>query len=157
MNKFLVISFVLITCATAVAQQKGITAQDTRRPITGREVNAMRNLADSFLTELKVLYKKEQSLGEPQKYQPERIAYVRAYLMLFQYVQTSSSVIAYRKKDIEAIFGKADTVVCSVGAEPVCESYYGKLQTKYVRINNLRYKFVFRNNMLEMVKREDKS
>ncbi len=154
MKIFLLISLLLMGGATAVAQNKGV--QETRRPITGREVSAMRHLSDSFLTELKVLYKRELSEGQPQKYQPERIAYVRAYLMLFQYVQTSSSVIAYRKKDIEAIFGKADTVVCSVGVEPVCESYYGKLQTKYVRINNLRYKFVFRNNMLEMVKREDK-
>ncbi len=156
MKQFLVILLLLVCSATVVAQTRGVTAQETRRPITGREVSAMRHLADSFLTELKLLYKKEQSEGEPQKYQPERIAFVRAYLMLFQYVQTSSSVIAYRKKDIEAIFGKADTVFCSTDKEPVCESFYGKLQTKYVRINNLRYKFIFKNGMLEAVRREDK-
>ena len=146
-----------LVSVTLVAQDKGMYAKDGRRPIAAREVSAMRHLSDSFLTELKGLYKRELKEGEPQKYQPERIAYVRAYLMLFQYVQTSSSVIAYRKKDIEAIFGKADTVFCTNDFLPVCESVYGKLQTKYIKINNLRYRFIFYNNILEAVKREERT
>lgn len=139
---------------SAMAQDKG--AKETRRPIAAREVSAMRHLSDSFLTELKILYRRELKEGEPQKYQPERIAYVRAYLMLFQYVQSSTDIIAFRKKDIEAIFGKADTVFCTNDFLPVCENVYGKLQTKYIKINNLRYRFIFYNNVLEDVKREEK-
>ncbi len=153
------ILFLLLTGALH-AQTDDEQLATQRRKATKQEVKTLAHLADSFLTELKLLYKLEVQENSPRKYQPERIALVRSYLMVFQAIENSSGVVAYSSADINQIFGKPDTIVKRQPAKPEAgiqtEWLYGKLQTKYVRINNLRYRFYFKNNILEAVKRDDK-
>ncbi len=162
MKKNVVILFLLFSGALH-AQTNDEQLEPERRKATKQEVKTLAHLADSFLTELKTLYKLEVAENSPRKYQPERIALVRSYLMVFQAIENSSSVVAYSSADINQIFGKPDTIVKrpppiqpKANSPVETEWLYGKLQTKYVRINNLRYRFYFKNNVLEAVKRDDK-
>lgn len=157
MKKLLLIC-ILFTTVQLQAQVNEEQAVEARRPATHKEVKVLAHLADSVLTGLKTLYKLEQKENSPQKYQPDRIALVRSYLLIFQHIENSCSIVAYGKADISQIFGKPDTTFKSVTPEKVKEIQwlYGGLDKKYVRINNLRYRFYFRNNMLEKVKRDDK-
>jgi hypothetical protein len=130
---------------------------DTRRSATNREVKVLAHLADSVLGELKTLYKIEQKENSPQKYQPDRIALVRSYLLIFQHIENSCTIVAYEKKDIQQIFGKPDTMytVLTPSKNREIEWLYGRLERKYVRIRNLRYRFFFKNGVLEKVRRDD--
>jgi hypothetical protein len=127
----------------------------SRRKAGKAEVNTLAQISDSVLYELRNLYKLEVQENSPRKYQPERIALVRSYLLVFQSIQNTSDIVAYSSKDISTIFGKPDTIIYTNAAKTQCEWLYGKIQTKYVRINNLRYRFYFKNNVLEAVKRDD--
>lgn len=136
--------------------QAQTTHIDERRKATKEEVRVLAHLADSFFSELKVLYKMEVKENSPRKYQPERIALVRSYLLLFQHMETSCEVVAYDKNDITQIFGKPDTVIIKEhSTHKEMQWLYGNLQRKYVRINNLRYRFYYANNNLQAVKRDD--
>lgn len=156
--KRLLLICILFTAFNLQAQVKEEQAVEARRPATGKEVKVLAHLADSVLSELKKLYKLEQKENSPQKYQPDRIALVRSYLLIFQHIENSCSIVAYGKGDISQIFGKPDTTFKVATPEKVKEMewLYGGLEKKYIRINNLRYRFYFRNNMLEKVKRDDK-
>jgi hypothetical protein len=127
-----------------------------RRKATKEEVSKLAHLADSVLNELENLYKLEVKENSPRKYQPERIAFVRSYLLVYQSVESGAGVVSYSSKDIYTIFGKPDTIITSLTNKGETQWLYGKIQTKYVRINNLRYRFYFKNNVLEMVKRDDR-
>jgi hypothetical protein len=126
-----------------------------KRVANKQEIKILAHLADSFLTELKNLYKKEQLENSPRKYQSERIALVRNYLLIFETLENNCSVVQYTSADVALIFGKPDTIVKHQTTKIETEWLYGKLQTKYVRINNLRYRFYFRNNMLDAVRRDE--
>lgn len=127
-----------------------------KRKATKEEVAIMAHMADSVLNELKLLYKLEVKENSPRKYQPERIAFVRSYLLLFQSVEAGSGVVAYSSKDILNVFGKPDTVIYTNAAKTQSEWLYGKIETQYVHINNLRYRFYFKNSTLQMVKRDER-
>lgn len=127
-----------------------------KRKATKEEVATLAHFADSVLNELKNLYKLEVKENSPRKYQPERIALVRSYLLVYQSIESSSAVVAYSSKDISLIFGRPDTVITTPLTKTETQWLYGKIQTKYVRINNLRYRFYFKNNVLERVKRDDR-
>jgi hypothetical protein len=144
---------VLLMAQLAFAQPE--TQADPRRPATKEEVRVLAHLTDSVLIELKNLYKLEVKENSPRKYQPERIALVRSYLLVFQHIENGCGIVSYTSKDITQIFGKPDTTMRSSKATDESEWLYGKLQTKYVRINNLRYRFYFKKNILEAVKRDD--
>jgi hypothetical protein len=156
--------FILLSISGIVAYAQ--TPQtDERRKATKEEVRVLAHLADSVLSELKVLYKLEVKENSPRKYQPERIALVRSYLLIFQHLENSCEVVAYDKSDIMQIFGKPDTSITKVAIvtgsskeTPAKEMQwlYGNVQRKYVRINNLRYRFYYVNNKLEAVKRDDR-
>lgn len=148
----------LFTTVYLQAQVGGEQTVEARRPATHKEVKVLAHLADSVLTGLKALYKLEQKENSPRKYQPDRIALVRAYLLIFQHIENSCSIVAYGKGDIAQIFGQPDTTFKSLSPEKVKEEqwWYGGLEKKYIRINNLRYHLYFRNNLLEKVKRDDK-
>jgi hypothetical protein len=154
MKKLLFILFA-IACFASHAQVT-LSKTDERRKATREEVKILEHLADSFFNELKTLYKLEVKENSPRKYQPERIALVRSYLLLFQHMETSSEIVAYDKSDITQIFGKPDTIITKVGAtHKEMQWLYGDLQRKYVRINNLRYRFFYVNDKLQSVKRDD--
>lgn len=158
MQKLLFI--LLATCSVAAFAQT--TQTDERRKATKEEVRVLAHLADSVLDELKVLYKLEVKENSPRKYQPERIALVRSYLLIFQHLETSCEIVAYSKNDVEQIFGKPDTTILKLTTVTHIKTkeeqwLYGNVQRKYVRINNLRYRFFYVNNKLEAVRRDDKS
>jgi hypothetical protein len=151
--KYLFYGLFFIISSVAVGQtfsDEGLS----RRKATKEEVTILAHIADSVLNELAILYKLEVKENSPRKYQPERIALVRSYLLLFQSIEDGSSVVSYSSKDIALIFGKPDTIMYTNIAKTQSEWLYGKLQTKYVRINNLRYRFYFKGNVLETVKRD---
>ena len=156
--KQLLLICILFTALHLQAQEKDEQFVDARRPATKKEVKVLAHLADSVLSELKAVYKLEQKENSPRKYQPERIALVRSYLLIFQHIENSCSIVAYGKVDITQIFGKPDTILKSISHEKVKETQllYGGLEKKYIRINNLRYRFYFKDGMLEAVKRDDK-
>ncbi|MES2778457.1 MAG: hypothetical protein V4651_01045 [Bacteroidota bacterium] len=155
--KQLLLTWILFTAFHLNAQVKEQII-DARRPATHKEVKMLAHLVDSVLTELKILYKLEQKENSPRKYQPDRIALVRSYLLIFQHIENSCSIVAYGKGDVSQIFGKPDTTFKVVTPEKVKEMEwrYGGLEKKYIRINNLRYRFYFKNSMLDRVKRDDK-
>lgn len=156
MKKLLILLFVS-ACFTSNAQVVSPSKQDERRKATKDEVKVLAHYADSFFNELKTLYKLEVKENSPRKYQPERIALVRSYLLLFQHMETSCEIIAYSKSDIKQIFGEPDTVIVKAGTvNKEMQWLYGNLQRKYVRINNLRYRFYYVNDKLQTVKRDDK-
>lgn len=154
MKKWFVIGFVL----TTLYLQAQVTEEQpagTRRKPTHKEVKILAHLADSVLRELKTLYKLEQKENSPQKYQPDRIALVRSYLLLFQHLETSCSVVAYAKSDIVQIFGKPDTTIKLLMSDKVKEEewLYSGLEKKYIRIQNLRYRFYFKEGIVDRVRR----
>jgi hypothetical protein len=153
MQKWILFLILFQTQLFAKAQVQQ-TASDERRKPTKQEVKLLAHMADSFLTELELLYKLEVKENNPRKYQPERIALVRSYLLVFQNIENGCSIIAYSPTDISQIFGKPDTIVSNSKTET--QWLYGKLQTQFISINNLRYRFYFKNNKLNAVKRDDK-
>lgn len=154
MKKWFVIVFLLFSfyLQAQVTEEQSVT---TRRKPSHKEVKTLAHLADSVLRELKVLYKLEQKENSPQKYQPDRIALVRSYLLIFQHLETSCSVVAYSKGDITQIFGKPDTTFKAITADNIKEEewLYSGVDKKYIRIQNLRYRFYFKQGTLDRVRR----
>lgn len=157
MKKLLLLSLLFYT-VNLQAQVNDESVIEARRKPTHKEVKVLAHMADSFLNELKLLYKLEQKENSPQKYQPNRIAWVRSYLLIFNHIENSASIVAYGKADIAQIFGKPDSTNKSITTNNVKQEewLYGGLDKKYIRINNLRYRFYFQNGFLEKVKRDDK-
>lgn len=147
---------VLIWCLLSPAlHAQAILETDSLKPkVPKSEVKQLSHMADSIMKELKMLYKKEVKESATNKYQPERIALVRTYILLFDYIQNRCEVAAFRKQDIIAIFGKPDTLYKQKGTNNF-ELYYNKVIKKYVRIVNLRYRFYFKDGQLVRVRRED--
>ncbi len=132
-----------------------IVPSDSLKPkVPKSEVKQLAFMADSVMKQLKVLYKKEVNENALNKYQPERIALVRTYILLFDYVQNRCEVATFKKADIIAIFGKPDTVYKHKETQQF-ELYYNKVIKKYVRIVNLRYRLYFDKGTLMRVRRED--
>lgn len=137
----------------------GVFAQTDTMPLVKRkatklEVKKMEYYADSFLLQLKQFYKLEIKENSPRKYQPERISVVRSYLLLYQNLEQTCEVVNYSKSDIETIFGSPDSITVVNKATQSYKWHYSSLQKDYVRINNLRYVFYFKQNELVQVKRE---
>lgn len=136
--------------------QSQTTATDSmgRRKASKQEVKAIKHLTDSFLTELKKLYALEVSENSPRKYQPERIALVRSYLLLYQGLEKGCDIVSYTKSDVKLMFGSPDSITVINKIDNVVKWHYSAMQKNYVRINNLRYVFYFQQNELMAVKRE---
>jgi hypothetical protein len=152
MKKVLLL-ILLFGCEFTQAQVSD-TLANTRRKATKQEVKMLALFADSFLNELAILYQKEVVQNSPQKFQPERIALVRSYLLLFENIAQSSEIIAYTQADIATIFGKPDTVMLTNKGTNEIEWMYSSLQTKYVRIQNIKYHMYFRQKILYAVERK---
>ncbi len=146
--------FLCVLCGFRISH-----AQDTSdfaKPLIPKsELWQLVDIADSLHTELKELYKKEAKTNSPNAYQPERIAIVRTYLLLFDYVQKRCEVARFKKSDIQYIFGKPDTILYEPRNKRNYQFYYDKVIKKYVRIVNLRYRFYFENDELVRVIREN--
>ncbi|MCU0440785.1 MAG: hypothetical protein MUE96_00155 [Bacteroidia bacterium] len=133
------------------AQQADSTS---RRPVSKQELKTLAAYVDSLLLHLQQLYAQEVAANSPGKYQPERIATVRSYLLVFQTLESSSAIVAYKTSDVKTIFGKPDSILVLQNQPRKEEWIYASLQKKYVRLSNLKYHFVFQNGALVSVRRE---
>lgn len=141
----------LLFTTTAFAQP---TDSLGRRLVSKQEVKTLEAYVDSLLLNLQGLYAKEVAANSPGKYQPERIATVRSYLLVFQTLESSSAIVAYKTADIKTILGKPDTLIVLQALPRKEEWVYASLQKKYVRLSNLKYHFMFENGVLTQVRRE---
>lgn len=139
----------LLASAAVFAQQ----ANERRSPTT-QEIKTLIHTADSILKQLRIIYEAEVSENNPGHYQPERIQWVRQYLMLFQHIQSSASVVAYSPKHITQIFGKPDSILVVNKKVGEFSYFYRGLEKKYINISNLRYRFYFSEGLLQRVVRE---
>lgn len=146
--------FFLVSSLGLAQAQTADTDIIGRRKATKQEVKAIKHLTDSFLTELKKLYALEISENSPRKYQPERIAIVRSYLILYQGLEKGCDIVSYSKSDVKLMFGSPDSIAVINKIDNVVKWHYSAMQKNYVRINNLRYVFYFQQNELMAVKRE---
>jgi len=146
--------FILMIVSAPSFAQSSNNEDFFRRKATKQEVKVITLLADSFLTQLKLLYKLEVTQNSPRKYQPERIAIVRSYLLLYQNLEQACGVVSYSKNDISVMFGIPDSVSRVDKITQTFTWHYTALQKNYVRINNLRYVFYFKQNELVKVGRE---
>jgi hypothetical protein len=142
--------FVVLLTGTAVKAQQ---TNDRRTP-TPQEIKMLNHTADSILKQLRIIFQAEVKENNPGHYQPERIQWVRQYLMLFQHFQTSATIVAYTPKHISQIFGKPDSVFVVNKKEGEFSYFYRGLEKKYINISNLRYRFYFSQNLLQRVVRE---
>lgn len=127
-------------------------ADSAKRMLSRNEFLVLKKENDTILLQLKYLYKKEIKEGIANKYHVDRVNLVRQYLQLFQHIATTSPVIAYKQKDIVALFGAPDSVA---RLKPnITVYYFGDITKQYVRIANLRYRFYFENKVLGWVERE---
>lgn len=144
--KKIVISCIFITCFVLIgfAQDAGTP----KRALTKNEAKQLKVVRDSILTELKSIYRKEVQENSPGKYQPQRIALVREYLLLFNFISERLEVIYFSPKDVMDIVGKPDKIFDEDGYQ-VYE--YSSLNRPYLRLKNLKYQLVFKNNELVFV------
>jgi hypothetical protein len=144
--KSIVISCVLIICLVSAgfAQETGLP----KRMLTKNEITQLKTVRDSILYELKLIYSKEISENSPGKYQPQRIALVREYLLLFGFMSDRLDVIRFNTQEVINIVGKPDRIFDEAGYQ-IYE--YTSLNRPYLRLKNLKYHLVFNNNELVFV------
>lgn len=149
--RFLLI--LIVMCAGMGSNaQSGSLLSEKRKPQLN-EIRQLSHLADSFQRSLKQLYKLEIKENSPKKYQPERIALVRSYLLLFQHMEQTCGIVAYSKSHVQEVFGKPDSVFVNEANQNEEVWVYEHLNKNYIRINNLKYRFLFRRKELVTVKR----
>lgn len=118
------------------------------------EIKQLTHTADSILKQLRLLYEVEIRENAPGKFQPERIFYVRQYLLLFQHIQSTADIVGYTPKHIKHIFGKPDEMIKPNKSSGDFSFYYSGVEKRYINISNLRYRFYFKNNSVHQVVRE---
>ena len=105
----------------------------------------MIDYSDSIRIELKRLYKRENREKAPNKYQPERNAYIRAYLVLFSTIKQYLNAVKFSETDIIKILGKPNEIQNN-GDQVIY--VYSSLDKLYVKAKNFKYTLIFRNNEL---------
>jgi len=146
---------VLMVFTASVMEQVYAQDNELKRLPTQKELKHLSHTNDSLLNELKKLYIKELRERKTIDHQPERIALVRQYLSIYMYFERTCGVVKYTPKDVVRIIGKPDTTYQISENPKIIIRQYGKVQKKYIRISNLRYKFYFENEELSAVKRLD--
>lgn len=149
------IIFVLLVCFTALKMQVHAQDGDSKRLPTQKELKHLIHTNDSLLRELKKLFAQELREQQTIDHQPERIALVRQYLNIYMHFERTCGVVKYTPKDVTRILGKPDTTYQVSESPRIIIRQYGKVQKKYIRISNLRYKFYFENDVLSAVKRAE--
>lgn len=144
MKNIVIISFLVLGLGLKGFAQ----TTSTKRLLTSNELKQLKTLKDSILSELKSVYTKEVNERSPGKYQPQRIALVRAYLLLFNFMSDRLEVVNFTSKNVIDIVGKPDRIYL----EDNYEIYeYTSLNRPYLRLKNLKYQLVFKNNELVFV------
>lgn len=145
MNRILLIGLFCVGCAMVLVGQ-----QPTNRPISVAELKYLSLHKDSVLNQLKFYHKLETQQNAPNKYQPERIALVREYLLQFDYLSTQLNVVSFKPNEVVKIVGKPDSNYIELGNRIYL---YTALNKPYLRIKNLKYRLVFTNQQLVQVSR----
>lgn len=143
--------FVLFLLTLAAGAQTQVQPS-SKRPASRSDINTMTNLADSVLKELKTLYKLEKKTNEPNKFQPERIALVRSYLLVYKHFEQTCDAVSYSKQDIIKVFGQPDRIIQTDYNQE--DLIYENINKPYIRISNLKYRFSFKAKELIGVKRD---
>jgi len=120
-----------------------------KRTLTSPELKQLASYCDSLQLELKSIYKQELKENSPGKYQPQRIALVRSYLWIFQYLTQSVDVLAISTRDVVKILGKPE-VTYQVGNYQTFQ--YNGINKPYLKLKNFNYQFMFNNKQLIQVK-----
>lgn len=123
-----------------------------KRPISGSEIRQLAEHRDTLVRDLNRLYKKEKRLNAPGKYQPERIALVRQYLLLFEYLEEQADIVYFSEENVISILGRPDSTYIESGYRVFL---YNSINNRYFRVKNIRYDLVFKNRELLFVKRKE--
>lgn len=121
----------------------------SKRKPTNAELKQLSSYCDSLQRELKRIYKAEKQEEAPGKYQPQRIALVRNYLWIYQYLDKQLSVVAFSERDVIKILGKPNQRYPENDYEVFA---YTDLDKPYLRLKNFNYKLIFKANYLALVK-----
>jgi hypothetical protein len=127
---------------------KAQTAGGKRTP-TNAELKQLSSYCDSLLREMKRIYKLEKQENTPGKYQPQRIALVRSYLWIYQYLDKQLSVVAFSERDVIRILGRPNSRYPENDYEVFA---YTDLDKPYLRLKNFNYKLIFKAKQLVLVK-----
>lgn len=123
-----------------------------KRPISGSEIRQLAQHRDTLVRDLNRLYKKEKRLNTPGKYQPERIALVRQYLLLFEYLEEQADIVYFSEENVISILGTPDSTYRETGYHVFL---YNSINNRYFRIRNIQYNLVFKDKELVFVRRKD--
>ena len=119
-----------------------------KRMLSKSELKQLQVVKDSILFQLRYIYNKELKENSPGKYQPQRIALVREYLLLFQFINERLDVIGFTTKNVKDIVGPPDRIFDDDGYQ-IYE--YTSLNRPYLKLKNLKYQLVFKNDELVFV------
>lgn len=145
-------AFILGVCLM-LAMLNSHAQNNTKRIPTNAELKQLSSYCDSLQRELKRIYKLEKQENTPGKYQPQRIALVRSYLWIYQYLDKQLSIVAFTEKDIVKILGKPNKRYLENDYEVF---QYNDLDKPFLRLKNFDYKLVFKANQLALVKTDIK-
>jgi hypothetical protein len=120
-----------------------------KRVLTPPELKQLANYCDSLQRELKIIYKQELKENSPGKYQPQRIALVRSYLWIFQYLTQGVDVLSISTKDVIKILGKPDVTYQVANYQTF---QYNGINKPYLKLKNFNYQLMFNNKQLIQVK-----
>lgn len=125
-----------------------------KRMLSKSELKQLQVVKDSILFQLKYIYNKEIKENSPGKYQPQRIALVREYLLLFNFINERLDVIGFTTKNVKDIVGSPDRIFEEDGYQ-IYE--YTSLNRPYLKLKNLKYQLVFKNDELVFVHTKNNS
>ncbi len=146
MKKWSLLLVVLLVFFSAAL--KAQTNSGKRTP-THAELKQLSSYCDSLLREMKRIYKLEKQENTPGKYQPQRIALVRSYLWIYQYLDKQLSVVAFTERDVIKILGRPNNRYLENDYEVFA---YTDLDKPYLRLKNFNYKLIFKAKQLVLVK-----
>ncbi len=140
----------VLLCLTFISTDV-FAQQFKKRILTTLEYKQLVHYSDSITNQLKLYYKLELKEQQPGKYQPERIGYIRGYLWLFTYLEQQLEVVSFSSNQIKRILGTPDLSYQEDGYD-VFE--YTWANRNYLKLKNLKYHFVFKNNELVYISKK---
>lgn len=141
---------VLLLFFVAFMQQSVIAQQEVKRKLTTTEVKQLSHYSDSILNQIKKIHRNEIREQAPGKYQPQRIALVRDYLWLFEFLEYQYQTVDISIKNVISIIGEADKTHIE---EEFTVKEYTAQNNPHIKLKNFKYSLVFKKNYLVMVKR----
>lgn len=137
--------------ASAQNQEEVYPDHYGKRIVSEQEIAQLALHRDTLIRNMNRLYKLEKKANAPGKYQPERIALVRQYLLLFEHLEAQADFVYYSKSDVIRILGRPDSTYHESGFQVYA---YNSINNRYFRIKNIQYNLVFKDNELVFVRRK---